>query len=420
MMSDGGVQNLDGRGERRRVIVSSDIGGTDYDDFQSLVHLLVYGDVLDIEGLISSPYGDGRKEDILRVIDLYERDYPNLKTYSGRYPTAEKLRRVTKQGAIESAGLQGFDSRTEGSDWIIECAKREDDRPLWILLWGGFEDLAQALHDEPGILSKLRVYMVGGPNKKWSATAYDYIEREFGDLWVIEANSTYRGWFVGGNQEGEWGNDEFVQRQLAGRGAMGEFLASGIQFRGRLRSTLKMGDTPSVAYVLGETAEDPTKESWGGQFVRAWDRPRHRFKRAPMQTDRVEIFSVVEIVYRVAHRKAAGDSAAMVVDGQQFPGFSDEAGDWHFIFSPKEAKAWEYVIRSPVAELDGKSGGFTSYLPAAQRAMEGSSRHRNWWTDDPGPAVAEGVHHGAKTVSRWRVDYLQDFARRMERCGKGR
>ena len=47
-------------GARHRVIVSTDIGGTDPDDFQSMVHLLVYGDVLDIEGLISSPFGDGR------------------------------------------------------------------------------------------------------------------------------------------------------------------------------------------------------------------------------------------------------------------------------------------------------------------------------------------------------------------------
>ncbi len=66
-------------GERLRVLVSTDIGGTDPDDFQSMVHLLVYADALDIEGLVSSPYGPGRKEHILEVIDQYARDYPNLK-----------------------------------------------------------------------------------------------------------------------------------------------------------------------------------------------------------------------------------------------------------------------------------------------------------------------------------------------------
>ena len=74
-------------GHRYRVIVSSDIGGTDPDDFQSMVHLLVYADVLDIEGLVSSAaIGPGRKKHILEVIDCYEKDYANLKTYSDMYP----------------------------------------------------------------------------------------------------------------------------------------------------------------------------------------------------------------------------------------------------------------------------------------------------------------------------------------------
>ena len=42
--------------QRYRVVVSTDVGGSDPDDFQSLVHLLLYADTLDIEGLISSPW----------------------------------------------------------------------------------------------------------------------------------------------------------------------------------------------------------------------------------------------------------------------------------------------------------------------------------------------------------------------------
>ncbi len=62
-------------GHRHRVLVSTDIGGTDPDDFQSMVHLLVYADCFDLEGLVSSPFGPGRKSDILTVIEHYERDY---------------------------------------------------------------------------------------------------------------------------------------------------------------------------------------------------------------------------------------------------------------------------------------------------------------------------------------------------------
>src|SRR5215470_14318481 len=78
---------------RPRVVVSTDIGGTDYDDFQSLVHLLVNSDRIDLEGMIASPYGAARnrKEHLLKIIDVYARDYPNLRTYSDAYPTPDYL-----------------------------------------------------------------------------------------------------------------------------------------------------------------------------------------------------------------------------------------------------------------------------------------------------------------------------------------
>src|SRR3954451_15988407 len=81
-----------------RVVVSSDIGGTDPDDFQSMVHLLLYADRFDLERMISSPPGAGRLENILQVIDAYERDYSNLKTWSARYPAPAALRAISKQG----------------------------------------------------------------------------------------------------------------------------------------------------------------------------------------------------------------------------------------------------------------------------------------------------------------------------------
>ena len=39
-------------GERYRVIVTTDIGGSDPDDFQSMAHYLLYADMFDTEGLI--------------------------------------------------------------------------------------------------------------------------------------------------------------------------------------------------------------------------------------------------------------------------------------------------------------------------------------------------------------------------------
>src|SRR5690554_4199356 len=118
---------------QHRVIISTDIGGTDDDDFQSMIHYLMYADQFHTEGLISSAFGDGRVADIHHVIDLYEKDYPKLKARSASFPLPEELRAITKQGAIERAPFQGFSAPSEGSKWIVECAKRPADKPLWLL-----------------------------------------------------------------------------------------------------------------------------------------------------------------------------------------------------------------------------------------------------------------------------------------------
>ena len=189
-------KNKEQKSLKHRIIISSDIGGTDPDDFQSMIHLLMYADLFEIEGLISSPYGNGRKKDFLDMIDLYENDLPRLEKQSSGFPHPDSLRAVCKQGAIPGAPYKGFDTATEGSDWIIKCAKKPSDQPLWVLVWGGLEDLAQALHDAPEIKKKIKVYWIGGPNKKWSVNAYSYIAENHADLWMIEANATYRGWFM--------------------------------------------------------------------------------------------------------------------------------------------------------------------------------------------------------------------------------
>jgi hypothetical protein len=89
----------------------------------------VYADVFDIEGLVSSPYGPGRKADILEVIDCYAKDYANLRTYSDEYPAPDALRALTKQGETERPPYAGVRGSTEGSDWILHCARRKDPRP---------------------------------------------------------------------------------------------------------------------------------------------------------------------------------------------------------------------------------------------------------------------------------------------------
>jgi hypothetical protein len=399
-------------GFRHRVVVTTDIGGTDPDDFQSMAHLLLYADVLDVEGLISSPFDQGGKEHILRVIGAYERDYPNLSTYSDRYPKADALREITKQGGRQIAPYGGLRGTSEGSEWIVRCARRDDPRPLHVLVWGALEDVAQALHDAPDILPKLRVYYIGGPNKKWGPDAYHYVATHFPTLWIIEANSTYRGYFVGGNQTGEWSNAGFVEKHDAGKGALGSYFAE------HLGGTIKIGDTPSVNWLLKGTPDDPSLPGWGGRFVRAWDRPYAAFKRLTTADDRIELFGIVELILAVGTDAPASPEDRMVVANQSLIGHRDGQGNLRFRFCPRDPKAFAYKISSNVATLDGKTGEITAFSPPPSAALRPSPKYPNWWTDDPSPAMAEGVHHGARSVSQWRENYLLDFAERMIRCAR--
>ena len=393
-----------------RVIVSTDIGGTDPDDFQSMVHLLVYADVLDIEGLISSPYGDGRTQAIFDVIDGYEKDFPNLKTYSDKYPTPGALRVITKQGETDRAPYAGFREATEGSKWIIECARRDDSRPLHVLVWGGIEDVAQALHDAPDILPRLRVFWIGGPNKKWAPDAYQYIVENHSKLWMIESNATYRGWFTGGNQSGDWGNMQFVAKHVKGKGALGDFFV-------QQKADVKMGDTPSVGWLLKGRPDDPTQPSWGGSYVRAWERSFLQLDRMPAATDRIEAFGILELVLP-AKKFPENPKAFLEVENQKLVGHFEGDGTVRFRFCPKAAKRYNFKVTTNVPSLDGKIGAITAYIPLPEVAKMPSDMLPNWWTDDLSPHAAEGSHSGAKTVNRWREDFLGDFANRMLRCSE--
>lgn len=395
---------------RPRVIVSTDIGGTDPDDFQSMVHLLLEADRIDLEGLISSPFEAGRKQHILDVIDLYERDYSYLRTYSHHYPTPAALRAITKQGETESAPYAGFRQPTEGSQWIVHCARKDDPRPLHLLIWGGIEDLAQALHDAPDILPKLRVFYIGGPNKKWGPDAYQYIVDHHPNLWIIESNSTYRGWFVGGNQSGDWGNQTFVTRHVADHGALGNY------FTKHLGGTIKMGDTPSLGWVLSGHTADPTQPGWGGQYVRAWTRPYVILNRLTTAADRMEVFGVLELVLPLGPNAPARPEVFMQIENQKLPGFVDGTGHVRFRFSPKSAKIFSYEIVGNVPALDQQSGQILVFRTPPDAANHPDASFPHWWTDNPDPTLADGEHDGTKTVNRWREAYLQDFADRMMRC----
>ena len=249
-------------GKRARVIVSTDIGGSDPDDFQSMVHYLIYADVFDTEGLISSPPGGGRVKDILECIAAYEKDYINLRTWSPYYPSPDTLRRVTRQGAVDPQSADRPTTKiSEGAKLIIERGKVNDPRPLYVLVWGSITDVAQAVHEDPTIKARLRIHSIGSWNTRQDPKARDYLFDNHRDLWWIESDSTFRGMYMGGAQDDDLGNRSFTEKNVNNHGHLGSLFM-------RKKADIKMGDTPSVLYLLHGDPDRPEASHWGGEFVR--------------------------------------------------------------------------------------------------------------------------------------------------------
>jgi len=393
--------------EKPRVIVSTDIGGTDPDDFQSMIHYLMYADKFQTEGLISSPYGSGRKEHIMQMIDLYEKDLPKLQQHAN-FPAPDILRAVTKQGAKDAAPAQGWDQPTEGSQWIIEKAKMDSDQPLWVLVWGGIEDVAQALHDAPEIAAKIRVYWIGGPNKKWSVHSYQYIARNFPDLWMIEANSTYRGWFLDADARPEMDNDNFYEHLVKHKGAFGA------DFGNYYKGSIKMGDTPTVAYLLNGDPDNPEGESWGGSFTPLPYGAVRNFEQQTTVADTVPTYSFMEWTFDTGEADGGENPEIwMEISRQRIRGFHEGNGVYKVRFVPQKIGKWEYVIGSTSKQLDGQKGAFVSANPWPGIENPDNIPLNNWWSDRTGEDLYIGEYQGAKTVSKWREDFLSDWAERF-------
>src|SRR3546814_12939163 len=118
-------------------------------------------------------------------------------------------------------------------------------------------DIAQALHDDPSIKGKIKVYSIGAWNTQQDPAARDYVYNNHKDLWWIENDTTFRGMYL--NDQGKSSND-WKMSDAQDHGALGD------HFHKAMPWGLKMGDTPSLLYLLDNAADNnPGASSWGGR-----------------------------------------------------------------------------------------------------------------------------------------------------------
>lgn len=257
--------------QKSRVIVLTDIEA-DPDDTESLVRLLLYSNVLDVEGVIATTSTHQRNaihpESIERVIRGYGKVRANLLKHEPGFPDAESLLSLVKRGRAEY-GMQavGKGKDSEGSEWIIKALEEKDDRPLWISVWGGPNTLAQTLYkikesrsktEAKRLIGKLRVYTISDQDDSGI-----WMRRTFPDLFYIVSPGGYGSstWSainsVGPGVRNEViGNRWLAENIQQGHGPLGALypdVAYGME-----------GDTPSWLNLVPNGLNNPEHPDWGG------------------------------------------------------------------------------------------------------------------------------------------------------------
>lgn len=277
--------------KRLRVVVTSDfppIGvvkagnvpddqKSDPDDMQSMVRFLLYANEFDIEGLVATSgtfAGRAKKQNILDVIGRYGRVYENLKKHDPLYPTADQLRSVTFEGRNGTWGKKGTENIGDGkdceaSDALIAIVDKPDPRPVYVSVWGDCSVVAQAIWkvqqtrgkaELDAFLARLRIHQIATQDGTIA-----WLRETFPQLFIIHSEKTYFGMFGGNDPISDlaWVNKHIRHNH----GPLCDvYPHEGIGCTGVCE-----GDSPAFLWLVSanrglNNPDDPTQESWGGQF----------------------------------------------------------------------------------------------------------------------------------------------------------
>jgi hypothetical protein len=280
-----GVVGAAAESGKPRLLVLTDIEN-EPDDTQSMVRFLTYSNQWDIEGLVAttSVHQPGRtaSDSIRAVVHSYGKVRDNLLLHEKGFPTEQHLLSVIREGrptyGMQAVG-KGMDS--PGSELLIASADSEDSRPLWVLVWGGPNVLAQSLwkiqstrsaQELEKFVSKLRVYTISDQDDSGP-----WIRKNFPNLFYIASPGVHAGgayhfatWsgIAGDNFHGRFSGGDFsivdnpwLDRHIRSKGILGAAYPH--------TEFIMEGDTPSFLGLINNglgSMEHPDWGSWGGRY----------------------------------------------------------------------------------------------------------------------------------------------------------
>jgi hypothetical protein len=272
------IQPVQGQEVRHRLIVMADMGN-EPDEKQQMVHLLMYANEIDIEGLIAVTGKwlptNPRPDIFTDLINEYARVVDALRLHATGWPEAENLHSITSDGQ-NNYGIDdvGAGKSSNGSRLITNAVLRDDQRPLNIVVNAGSNTLAQALWDYRDthskaevdeFVAKLRVYENGSQDN-----AGAWIVNNFPNIhWMRSNGQTYQ--YMGSLDPYCWepfpktadGQHEWANMHIQNNhGPLGAFYPDR-KFGGKTW-TLEGGGTTPWLGLVNQGLYSPDHQSWGG------------------------------------------------------------------------------------------------------------------------------------------------------------
>ncbi|MCH5720363.1 hypothetical protein MKP07_31145 [Niabella hibiscisoli] len=118
----------------------------------------------------------------------------------------------------------------------------------------------------------------------------------------------------------------------------------GKDFLNYYKGEIKMGDTPSLLYMMDGNPKDPTRESWGGSFEKIGYSPRTILEHTTTLKDTVAYCSILEFSFTIPDIKAVKDSICFWMEVpygntvQKWPGYYIGNGVFSLRYIPKKPK----------------------------------------------------------------------------------
>lgn len=323
--------------DKPRTIITTD---GEVDDIDSFIRFLLYTNEVNVEGLIYSSSqwhyaGDGKgtmftsqmpftarrygtrtslrwagTEWIQMLIGKYGEVYENLTQHAKGYPTPEYLLNLVHVGNIDFEGE--MEKVTDGSEFIKNKLLDDDQRPLYLQIWGGTNTVARALKsieeqykDTPQwrdvykkVCDKAIIYAVLDQDmtykryvsQKWPDVKMFYNSAQFWSFayfWPMVVPDALKPFM-----EGPWFQENILTghgplldeyytwgdgKQVKGDEGHTNGLPNEAQQQGRKKfDFLSEGDSPAYFQLIDvglRNLNDPSVGGWGGRLVRSKDNP---------------------------------------------------------------------------------------------------------------------------------------------------